>query len=81
MKQWMMLSLPNSGSTWIGKILGKHSRILNYYDKEFFSPNCNPMHRELIADGFGSEPVAYYRNIAVSSENKAHRECLERIYE
>ena len=41
--QYMMLSLPNSGTDWLCRILAKHGRgdALRYYDKEFFNPICN----------------------------------------
>jgi len=59
----MLLGMPNCGSTWLAPIIARYSG-LSYYDKEFFNPGTNPLHREEIASGFGSERVSTYENIA-----------------
>ena len=48
--QYMILSLPNSGTDWLCRILAKHGRSdgLRYYDKEFFNPICNPKYATVL---------------------------------
>jgi hypothetical protein len=62
------LTLPNSGSDWICRILAKHSDE-DYYDKEFFNPITNLKHARSLELKFGCELVTCHRNIA--------RECLD----
>ena len=78
MKPIMMLGMPNCGSTWLAPIIATYSG-LSYYDKEFFNPGTNPLHREEIASGFGSEQVSTYMNIANDVEK--HSDALDAIFE
>lgn len=65
----LMLTLPNSGSTWFAAVLAKHIPGCNYYDKEFFNPVCNLKYEEVLRRNFGSELVSCYRNIATEGDD------------
>ena len=71
--QYMMLSLPNSGTDWLCRILAKHGRGdgLRYYDKEFFNPICNLKHATVLEGPFGCELASCFENIGVRSEYQA----------
>jgi hypothetical protein len=62
-KPLMMVSLPNSGSTWLAEMIAKHVPGLRYYDKEFFNPVCNLKYADKLSEFFGSELVECFRNI------------------
>ncbi len=79
--QYMMLSLPNSGTDWLCRILAKHGRGdgLRYYDKEFFNPICNLKHATVLEGPFGCELASCFENIGVRSELQARD--LEAAYQ
>ena len=68
MKPLLMQTLPNSGSTWFGNLLGQHIPGCNYFNKEFFNPICNLKHEAVLKRNFGSELVSCYRNIATPGD-------------
>jgi hypothetical protein len=59
----LMLTLPNSGSTWLAEQIAAHSRWSRYHP-EFFNPLRNPKHYAPLAEQFGCELIDCYRNIA-----------------
>jgi hypothetical protein len=63
-KPLLMLTMPNSGSTWFAKLLAEGLPGCRYYDKEFFNPVCNLKHELTLRRNFGSELVGCYKNIA-----------------
>jgi hypothetical protein len=63
-KPLLMLTMPNSGSTWFARLLAERLPGCRYYDKEFFNPVCNLKHELTLRRNFGSELVSCYRNIA-----------------
>ena len=63
-KPLLMLTMPNSGSTWFAKLLAERLPGCRYYEKEFFNPVCNLKHELSLRRNFGSELVDCYRNIA-----------------
>jgi hypothetical protein len=63
-KPLLMLTMPNSGSTWFAKLLAERLPGCRYYDKEFFNPICNLKHELKLRRNFGSELVDCYKNIA-----------------
>jgi hypothetical protein len=63
-KPLLMLTMPNSGSTWFAKLLAERLPGCRYYDKEFFNPVCNLKHELILRRNFGSELIDCYRNIA-----------------
>lgn len=65
-KPRLIISVPNSGTTWLGAILGKY---LGPYHDEYFNPILNQPHESKLGLCFGSELVAYYRNIASGSSD------------
>lgn len=72
MSDLLMLTLPNSGSTWFAATLAKHIEGCRYYDKEFFNPVCNIKHERVLSRQFGSELVSCYRNIARYGDANIH---------
>ena len=74
-KQYVILSLPNSGSDWLADVICESSG-LRYFHKEFFNPICNARHGDRLADGFGCELVGCYKNIAAPYDVDE----LDRIY-
>ena len=64
MRPLLMLTLPNSGSTWFASLLAEHIPDCSYYSKEFFNPVCNLKHEMVLRRNFGCELVECYRNIA-----------------
>jgi hypothetical protein len=62
MKPLLMLSLPNSGSTWLGEVIAE-SLGLRYF-AEYFNPLRNPDHEEVLCRNFGCELATCYQNIA-----------------
>ncbi len=74
-KQYVILSLPNSGSDWLADVICQSSG-LRYFRKEFFNPICNARHGDRLADGFGCELVGCYKNIAAPYDVDE----LDRIY-
>ena len=53
----LMLTLPNSGSTWFAKLVAGLPGC-RYYEKEFFNPVCNLKHELVLRRNFGSELVS-----------------------
>jgi hypothetical protein len=64
MKPLLMLSLPNSGSTWLADLLHEHVPGCRPYFMEFFNPLRNEKHEDVLRRQFGCELVGCYRNIA-----------------
>lgn len=77
-RQYMILSLPNSGTDWLCPLLAKHAG-LRYYEKEFFNPICNQQYGDVLEQAFGCELASCYRNIGVRAEDQA--DTLDRLYE
>ena len=69
-KPLLMLTMPNSGSTWLAKIIADYLPGCRYYEKEFFNPVCNMKHEIVLRRNFGSELVSCFQNIA--SPGDAH---------
>jgi hypothetical protein len=69
-KPLLMLTMPNSGSTWFAKLIAGYLPGCRYYEKEFFNPVCNLKHEKILRRNFGSELVSCYLNIA--SRGDAH---------
>ena len=65
MKPLIILSLPNSGTTWLCGLIAKHSRAK--YCDEYFNPVLNHRHEQELRTVFGSELACCYRNIATPS--------------
>lgn len=63
----LMLTLPNSGSTWLADLIAQHSSW-NRYCMEFFNPLRSGKHYETLARNFGCELQGCYRNIASSGD-------------
>jgi len=63
-EQYLMLSLPNSGSTWFADVISKHIPGCRYYDMEFFNPLRNERHEHTLTRQFGCELANCFRNIA-----------------
>lgn len=63
MKPLMLVSLPNSGSTWLADLIAGNTRY-NRYFMEYFNPIRNAQHYETLAPHFGCELISCYRNIA-----------------
>lgn len=59
----LMMTLPNSGSTWLAEVIAKHSSW-NRYCMEFFNPIRSPKHFLTLSRNFGCELLQCYRNIA-----------------
>jgi len=78
-RDFILITTPNTGSTWLAKILAKHSDA-PYYDKEFFNPSTNPVYRDVIAEEFGCELIGCYRNIARPIASPALEEMLRRTW-
>ena len=76
MQQTVLLSLPNSGSTWFANLISNHSNH-NYYDIEFFNPLQNTKYRTQLQVGFGCELIGCYRNIVQDIDDSV----LEDIYQ
>jgi hypothetical protein len=65
--QYLILSLPNSGTDWLCPILAEHGG-LRYYHKEFFNPICNWQYGHVLEAGFGCELPSCHQNIARGGE-------------
>jgi hypothetical protein len=65
--QYLILSLPNSGTDWLCPILAEHGG-LHYYRKEFFNPITNPQYGHVLEAGFGCELPTCHRNIGRGAE-------------
>lgn len=72
----LMLSLPNSGSTWLADLIAKHSRW-DRYCMEFFNPIRSPKHYNTLARNFGCELHACYKNIADPGDEMIDRDIRE----
>ena len=77
MRPLLMLSLPNSGSTWFAALLAKHIPGCKYFDKEFFNPVCNIKHERVLQRNFGCELVGCYRNIALAGDININSDIIE----
>lgn len=66
-KSLLMLTLPNSGSTWLADLIAQHSSW-NRYSMEFFNPLRSPKHYRTLARNFGCELQGCYRNIASAGD-------------
>ena len=62
-KPLCMLSLPNSGSTWLAETIAAHSRWSRYAG-EYFNPVRNELWYPQLSKQFGCELISCYRNIA-----------------
>lgn len=62
----LIMSLPNSGTTWVCRCIAKHHDG-DYYD-EYFNPVLNDRHEVVLREAFGSELACCYRNIALERE-------------
>lgn len=71
-KPLLMLTMPNSGSTWLANAIGKSLPGCRYYEKEFFNPVCNMKHELVLRRQFGSELLDCYRNIATPGDATIH---------
>lgn len=58
-----MLTLPNSGSTWLAEAIALHTSW-NRYCMEFFNPLRSPKHYPILSRNFGCELQACASNIA-----------------
>lgn len=67
----LMLSVPNSGSTWLAAMIAAHSRW-SAYRPEFFNPIRSQEHFAALAQHFGCELVECYRNIASPGDERIH---------
>lgn len=80
MSQFMVLSLPSSGTDWICGIIARHGRV-EYYQKEFFNPICNPLYREELSRHFGCELPGTMPHIAepgtIAIMNQIYQETWE----
>ena len=61
-KPLLIVSLPNSGTTWLTAVLDKCG--YGPYVDEFFNPVLNHKHEMLLRQHFGSELACCYNNIA-----------------
>lgn len=59
----LMLTLPNSGSTWLADLIARHTRW-NRYSMEYFNPIRNAANFNTLSRHFGCELLSCYRNIA-----------------
>lgn len=59
----LMLTLPNSGSTWFAELIAQHTRY-DRYRMEFFNPIRSPQHYMMLRRQFGCELADCYSNIA-----------------
>jgi hypothetical protein len=62
---YVLLSLPNSGSTFVADMIAKHVP-LKYYQMEYFNPARNAKRFQELRRGFGCELVSCYRWIGES---------------
>jgi len=67
MNTTIVLSLPNSGTTWFCNCINKHTEG-EYYD-EYFNPILNSEHEVALRRTFGSELACCYKNIATDNED------------
>jgi hypothetical protein len=63
----LMLTLPNSGSTWFGNVLANHIPGCGY-SPEFFNPLRNPKYEAILSRQFGCELLSCYRNIVAEGD-------------
>ncbi len=70
MKPRLLLSLPNSGSTWLADIVARRSGVR--YFMEYFNPLRNPRHEQVLVRNFGCELVSCYRNIVSAGDAQIH---------
>jgi hypothetical protein len=73
-----MISLPNSGSTWLAETIAAHSRW-NRYAGEFFNPLRNRKHYGLLSSAFGCELIDCFERIA-ESERQHDLDVIDRTW-
>lgn len=66
MKPLLMLTLPNSGSTWLAEMIAAELGL--NYAMEFFNPVRNTKHQAVLSRQFGCERISCYRNIAIAGD-------------
>ncbi|MBZ0120874.1 MAG: hypothetical protein K8H88_28020 [Sandaracinaceae bacterium] len=74
----LLLSLPNSGSTWTAELMAK--RIPGHYAMEYFNPLRNPERGEILKRNFGCELIECYRNIVTTGDEHVHAD-IERTWD
>lgn len=76
-KDFMLISLPRSGTDWLmhNIVLSNRKRIR--YCREFFNPICNPVYGYLLAKSFGANG-RFYKSIAVPWQ--LQKSDLDKIY-
>lgn len=67
----LMLTLPNSGSTWLADLIARHTHW-NRYSMEYFNPLRNPAHFDTLSRHFGCELISCYRHIAAGESPGIH---------
>ena len=72
-KPLLMLTLPNSGSTWLASLIAQHTKW-NRYFQEFFNPIRNAPYFQTLSKEFGCELVSCYRNIASRGSEGIHND-------
>lgn len=76
MKPLLMLSLPNSGSTWFAETIASVIPGCRYA-MEFFNPARNEKYEKILARQFGAELISCYRNIASPGDPLIDRDIAE----
>jgi hypothetical protein len=74
MKPLLILSIPNSGSTWFADLVAKNTPGDIKYFPEFFNPLRNVRFEADLAPNFGCETIRSYRNIADPGDHVARSE-------
>lgn len=64
----IVVSLPNSGTTWFCGLLAKHTP--SKYADEYFNPGLNHEHEVILRERFGTEFACCYRNIALPADER-----------
>lgn len=72
----LMMTLPNSGSTWLAEVIAKHSSWSRYC-MEFFNPIRSPKHYSVLSRQFGCELMACYRAIAEAGDEMIDHDIRE----
>lgn len=60
----LMLGVPNSGTSWLGELIGRNLRVGSYYREYFNVALCPRRHEQRLRSYFGSELISSYMNIA-----------------
>ena len=69
MNHYLLNTLPNSGSTWLGEIIG---RALGRSHLEYFNPLQNPARERQLVWNFGCELAGCFDNIASPGDEHVH---------